>query len=194
MMEDAMKLVWPSLEYLPSYVAALERGWSPDNVRGQIAAQEELARIAADANVFLASLVDREAAGDPITLAGRDEGASRSPGIGDGCGTANFVAASCFAGSAGRRRCLRTVWAISAMQWCRGNDAAATPLVRWARFCERPRRKAFVMSKSPRSQTTWRHSESSRRMAVCFIEEFITPPSRGGHRELRYRVYIDGSA
>src|SRR6187549_2964337 len=68
MSEEAMKLVWPSLEYLPSYVAALERGWSPDNVRGQIAAQEELARIAAGANAFLASLVDREAAGDPITL------------------------------------------------------------------------------------------------------------------------------
>ena len=66
--EEAMKLVWPSLEYLPSYVAALERGWSPDNVRGQIAAREELVRIAADAHAFLASLVDREAAGDPITL------------------------------------------------------------------------------------------------------------------------------
>jgi len=63
-----MELVWPSLEYLPSYVAALERGWLPDNLRGQIANQEELARIAADANAFLASLVDREAAGDPITL------------------------------------------------------------------------------------------------------------------------------
>jgi hypothetical protein len=33
-MEERMKLVWPSREYLPSYVAALERGWSPDNVRG----------------------------------------------------------------------------------------------------------------------------------------------------------------
>ena len=68
-----MKLVWPSLEYLPSYVDALEREWSPDNVRGQVAAQEELARIGADANAFLASLVDREAAGAPITFARRHE-------------------------------------------------------------------------------------------------------------------------
>ena len=62
-----MKLVWPSREYLPGYVAALERGWSSDNVRGLAAAQEERA-IAADANAFLASLIDREAAGDPVTL------------------------------------------------------------------------------------------------------------------------------
>jgi predicted acetyltransferase len=27
-----------------------------------------------------------------------------------------------------------------------------------------------------------------------FIEEFVTPPSRGGQAELRYRVYFDGGA
>ena len=41
-----MDLVWPSRQYLSSYVAALERGWSPDNVRGQAASEEELERIA----------------------------------------------------------------------------------------------------------------------------------------------------
>jgi hypothetical protein len=29
-----MELVSPSLERLPSHVAALERGWSPDHLRG----------------------------------------------------------------------------------------------------------------------------------------------------------------
>ena len=29
-----MQLVWPSRENLASYIDALERGWSPDNVRG----------------------------------------------------------------------------------------------------------------------------------------------------------------
>jgi predicted acetyltransferase len=66
-MQD-MTLVWPAREYLPSYVAALERGWSPDNVRGLAATHDELQRIAADADAFLASLVDKEATGDPITL------------------------------------------------------------------------------------------------------------------------------
>src|SRR5712675_1039639 len=63
-----MRLVWPSREHLPSYIAALERGWSPDNVRGDVASREELTRIAADPDRFLASMVDREATGNPITL------------------------------------------------------------------------------------------------------------------------------
>jgi hypothetical protein len=58
-----MDLVWPSRQYLPSYVAALERGWSPDNVRGQLAAKEELEQIAADPDAFLTSQVDEEARG-----------------------------------------------------------------------------------------------------------------------------------
>ena len=36
-------LVWPAPEYLPSYIAALERGWSPDNIRGIEATHEQLA-------------------------------------------------------------------------------------------------------------------------------------------------------
>ena len=63
-----MILVWPAGEYLPGYVDALNRGWSPDNVRGAEAAREHLEKIAADADAFLASLVDREARGGPIAL------------------------------------------------------------------------------------------------------------------------------
>ena len=63
-----MDLVWPSREYLPSYVAALERGFLPDNVRGPDAVREELEEIVKDPAAFLARLVDREAKGKPITL------------------------------------------------------------------------------------------------------------------------------
>lgn len=63
-----MKLVVPAREHLASYVGALERGWSPDNVRGKDAAQEQLAWIARDAEGFLASLDDPEARGAPIRL------------------------------------------------------------------------------------------------------------------------------
>ena len=63
-----MQLVRPAPEYLSSYVAALERGWSPDNVRGATAAREELTKIEADATAFLASLDNREAKGPPVTL------------------------------------------------------------------------------------------------------------------------------
>src|SRR6476661_1635261 len=62
-----MELVWPAEEHLASYVAALERGWSPDTMR-PVAAQEQLARIAADRALFLSQQVDREAKGPPVVL------------------------------------------------------------------------------------------------------------------------------
>jgi hypothetical protein len=42
---SSLALVWPSTVHLPSYVAALERGWSPDNIRGIEATREQLAAI-----------------------------------------------------------------------------------------------------------------------------------------------------
>ena len=64
----SIQLVWPAATYLPSYVDALERGFSPDNVRALETTREELDEIRRDAAAFLARLVDREAKGAPITL------------------------------------------------------------------------------------------------------------------------------
>lgn len=64
---NAFRLVWPAAKYLSSYIQALERGWSPDNLRPQVAG-EELARIAADYTRFLSEQVDREAKGPPVIL------------------------------------------------------------------------------------------------------------------------------
>jgi len=64
-----MELVQPSEAYLPGYVAALERGWSSDNLRPE-AALEELERIARDASLFVAQQTDPEGKGPPVTLPG----------------------------------------------------------------------------------------------------------------------------
>ena len=64
----ATRLVRPAAGFLPDYAAALERGWSPDNVRPAETAREQLAAIAHDPAGFLAGLEDREARGGPITL------------------------------------------------------------------------------------------------------------------------------
>lgn len=90
-----MQLLTPSLDALPGYAAALERGWSPDNIRGETVAREELAKIEADAPAFVALQVDREAKGPPIKLPDGST-AQRIPGYhlwmwdGDFCGVIGF--------------------------------------------------------------------------------------------------------
>lgn len=87
-----IQLKTPSLELLPAFVAALEAGWSPDNVRKDVAAREQLASIAKDAAAFVQKLDDAEAkAGDVILPDGST--VRRLPGFhrwiwdGEFCGT-----------------------------------------------------------------------------------------------------------
>ena len=88
-------LLKASRELLPQYVEALKRGFSPDNVRGRAAADEQLARIAEDPDGFLATQDDLEARGPPLTL---PDGTvvKRLPGYyrwiwdGEFCGTVGF--------------------------------------------------------------------------------------------------------
>ncbi len=55
-----------SLARLPRYVAALEAGWSPDNIRGTIAVREQLEAIAHDPDAFVARSDDPEGRLPPI--------------------------------------------------------------------------------------------------------------------------------
>jgi predicted acetyltransferase len=90
-----MDLTWPSLDALPSYVDALQRGWSPDNVRLEAVTREHLAWIERDPRDFVAHLVDREAKGPAVRL---PDGSlvPRLPGFvrwlwdGEFCGVINF--------------------------------------------------------------------------------------------------------
>ena len=92
---QTVQLVWPSEQYLPGYVAALNRGWSADTIRGEVAVREELEKIAKDPAGFLAELVDREAKGGPVTLPDGSS-APRLPGYrrwlwdGEFCGSISF--------------------------------------------------------------------------------------------------------
>jgi predicted acetyltransferase len=90
-----LQLLRPALEYLPGYVAALRRGWSPDNARGGAATQDELGQIEKDARAFVQRLTDRDASGPPIVLPDGTT-AQRIPGYhlwlwdGEFCGSIGF--------------------------------------------------------------------------------------------------------
>lgn len=60
---STIKLLRPTTALLPSYVSALEAGWSPDNVRKEIAAREQLDAIDIDAERFVDGLDDPAASG-----------------------------------------------------------------------------------------------------------------------------------
>jgi hypothetical protein len=107
-----MRLVVPSRRYLPSYVAALEAGWSPDNLRG-LAAEEQLAAIARDARRVPGLVRRPRSPRAPVKLPDGTT-APRIPGIGRWMGTANSAAASAFAGSPALRSCRSMCSATSA--------------------------------------------------------------------------------
>jgi predicted acetyltransferase len=62
-----LELVRPAQKYLPGYVNALERGWSPNNERPE-AAWEELDQIEKDPAGFLGSMHDPEGKGPPVKM------------------------------------------------------------------------------------------------------------------------------
>lgn len=182
-----MKLVWPSREYLPSYVAALERGWSPDNVRGLLATREELKRIAADADAFLASLVDKEAAGDPITLL---DGTivPRLPGY------RKWMWDGEFCGSIGLRwqrgtealppTCLGHI-GYAVVPWKQGRGYATRALREVLREAGSEGLRYVEITTDPDNLPSRRVIEAN---GGVLVEEFVPPESLGTEPKLRYRV------
>ena len=97
-----LRLVRPTAVHLPSYRAALERGYSPDNIRGAVATQEQLAQIASDPQAFLALMDDPEGAGPPVKM---PDGTTRAriPGLRRWMWLGEDAAADGFVGSIGLR-------------------------------------------------------------------------------------------
>jgi predicted acetyltransferase len=188
-MASRMTLVWPSREHLDSYADALRRGWSPDNVRGLAATEEQLARIARNPDAFLSSLLDREAKGDAIVLADGTT-VKRLPGYvrwmwdGEFCGSIGF-------------------------RWQPGTEALPPhclghigyAVVPWKRGCGYATEALRAMLPDAAAEglryveiTTGAGNDASRRVIEnnggVLVEEFVTLPSLGSRRELRFRVAL----
>jgi predicted acetyltransferase len=182
-----MELVWPAREHLASYVDALERGWSPDNIRGRLTAEEELRRIATDADAFLAGLVDLEAKGQPFTMLDGTK-AARIPGY------RKWMWDGEFCGSIGLRwqpgtedlppHCLgHTGYGV--VPWKRKRGYATEALRHIiADAAARGLRFIFITT-APDNLASQRVIEKN---GGVFVEEFTAPPSLGSIRERRYRI------
>jgi predicted acetyltransferase len=182
-----MRLVWPAGEYLESYIAALERGWSPDNLRGAAASAEELQRIAEDAAQFLASQVDRDPAGGPFvlpdgTIVPRLPGYKRWMWDGEFCG-------------------------VIGLRWQPGTEALPVYCLGHIGYSVVPwKRRRGYATRALGEFLPDAAGEGLRFVDICaeadnlasrrviernggvFVEEFVTVPSLGSRREVRYRI------
>jgi predicted acetyltransferase len=187
-----IKLVKPSLVELPSYKAALEAGWSPDNVRTTVAANEQLDRIAADAAAFVAGLDDPAAVGGPIPL---PDGSviARLPSIvrwmwdGDFCGSIGFRWQS--ETPALPPHVLGHI-GFSVVPWKRGRGYARQALLQIL-VDARQRGLPYV------DLTTDPHNIASQRaIAACrgeMIERFQKVAAYGNAEALRFRIQLADS-
>ena len=184
-----MQLVWPAREYLPDYVSALERGWSPDNVRGEVAAREELEKIAKDADAFLTSLVDREAKAGPITL---PDGSivPRLPGYrrwlwdGEFCGSIGFRWQP--GTTALPPHCLGHI-GFSVVPWKRRRGYATLALRLLLPEAKSEGLEFVEITTDPTNTGSQRVIEAN---GGVLVERFNKPAQYGGTEGLRYRIFF----
>jgi predicted acetyltransferase len=183
-----MELVWPARPYLASYVSALNRGWARDESRPESGA-EDRAAVEADATRFLASLVDREAKGDPITLPDGTK-VPRLPGYkcwlwdGEFCGSIDLR------------------WqpgTIALPVYCLGH--IGYNVVPWKRrkgYATRALQAMLMLAAgeglSRIEITTGPDNHASQKVIVAnggvLAESFLTLPSQGSLTKYRYYIYV----
>jgi predicted acetyltransferase len=181
-----MELVRPTTEHIPSYVQALERGWSPDTQR-PAAAQDELTRIVQDPAGFLAEQDDQDGLGPPVVL---PDGSlvPRLPGY------KRWMWDGEFCGSIGVRwqpgttalppTCLGHI-GYSVVPWKqrRGHATAALRLILSdVRHLGLP---YVELSTDAQNMASRRVIETN---GGTLIEEFTKPASHGSRRSLLYRI------
>lgn len=185
-----MLLVWPDVSILPEYVAALERGWSPNTV-DQSAAQQELEAIRLDRNQFVRSLVNVEAASSTVTFPDGSVG-SRIPSYrkwmwdGESCGS---IGLRWQPGSPELPPHVLSHIGYSVVPWKRRRGYATEALRLVLRDAAAEGLPHVVI-------TTDRDNVPSQLVITAnggeLVEEFVSPPFLGAKPALRYRIRLSG--
>jgi predicted acetyltransferase len=185
-----MRLVTPSEPYLRSYVDALEKGWSPDNMQPD-AGREELERIQNDAAEFLAAHTDLEARGAPVFLPDGSK-VKRLPGYRRWMWDGEFCGVIGVRWQPGTTElppyCLGHI-GFSVVPWKRRRGYASRAL-------------AFLLPDAAKlglefvELTTSVDNIGSQRTIEAnggkLIERFRLPAVYGGGEDFRYRIYFTG--
>ena len=188
-----LKLVWPARQHLLSYCAALKTGWSPNNLRPE-AGREALALIEADADAFLASLVDLEGKGAPVkqpngSFVPRLPGYQKWMWVDDD-------ASGAFCGSIGFRwqkgsnalppYCLGHI-GYAVVSWKRRNGYATQALALLLKEAPAQGLAYVEITTDPDNLISQRVIQAN---GGVLIEKFITPAEIGHKTELRWRINL----
>jgi predicted acetyltransferase len=177
------------MEYLSSYVSALERGWSPDNIRGVEATREQLEAIDANPEAFLSGLVARTPKGEVITLPDGSQ-APRLPGYrrwlwdGEFCGSIGFrwqvgtsVLPPHVLGHIG----------YAVVPWKEGRGYATEALRQLLQEARAEELEYVEITTDPDNIASRRVVE---RNGGVLVEQFIRPAAYGSTPALRYRITL----
>lgn len=185
----AIALVRPTEDHLPSFIAALERGWSPDSLRGESATRDELERVRTDPAAYLERLIDREAKGPPVVL---PDGSTvpRLPGYAHWMWDGEFCGVISFRWQPGTTalppHCLGHI-GYAVVPWKRGNGVATEALRQWLTIVAREGLPYVEI-------TTDMSNLASRRVIEAnggvLVEPFSKPAAFGGAPSLRFRIAL----
>jgi predicted acetyltransferase len=182
-------LVRPARAHLPGYVAALRSGWSPDNVRGRVTAEAQLAAIERDPAGFLDGMDYRDTRGATVELPDGSH-VPRLPGF------TRWIWADGMAGSINLRwqegtsalppHLLGHV-GYAVVPWLRGRGIGTRALALLLPLARAEGLDRMELTTDPDNPASRRLIE---RNGGVFLGEFDKGPQYGGGRSLRFEIRL----